>query len=461
MTETSSPLRLRLRRRPPPALRPWPAIDNISIDGLFGRYSYPSLDLSNQSPQDRDIALFYGGNGTGKTTLLKLIYAALSPEDDAGLRSLLSATPFRRFTCHLRDNTIIDIQKKNGLIGDYDFRVSGPHEMFLSVIAGPDLAVRLDQNPNVSLITEVLSKVGLDMLFLHDSRRVQTTSGFLQQSRLWPNEYDEEMWYASRTVGDPTLQYKRPDAALPIEYIVATMYEWLRDRAARQGSSGESDVSLALLQLMRTLGTPKGSLEAPRQEDVLSTIAALEKQTTSYMSHGLMTEYPFAEIRELVLNAPRGKFLAISSVLGPFLSSVETRMHALREVHSVISTFETEMNSYLRDKQVFVNVLEGVRFSDGKRDLELDSLSSGERQLVFLFCAAVLSRGTNSLFLVDEPELSLNSKWQRNLVGSMSNLVRGARTQFVMATHSIEILSRHRGSAIGLDARGSTAPTGE
>ena len=45
--------------------------------------------------------------------------------------------------------------------------------------------------------------------------------------------------------------------------------------------------------------------------------------------------------------------------------------------------------------------------------------------------------------LIDEPELSLNIKWQRALVDELMNLVAGSEMQIIMATHSIELVAQH------------------
>ena len=50
-------------------------------------------------------------------------------------------------------------------------------------------------------------------------------------------------------------------------------------------------------------------------------------------------------------------------------------------------------------------------------EIKLDWLSSGEQQLLFMLCAVALMRDNDSLVLIDEPEISLNIKWQRKING--------------------------------------------
>jgi predicted ATPase len=54
------------------------------------------------------------------------------------------------------------------------------------------------------------------------------------------------------------------------------------------------------------------------------------------------------------------------------------------------------------------------------------------------------------VFIIDEPELSLNVKWQRRLVQSLLDCTEGASVQFLMASHSMELLARHRSHVVPL-----------
>jgi ABC-type cobalamin/Fe3+-siderophores transport system ATPase subunit len=70
-------------------------------------------------------------------------------------------------------------------------------------------------------------------------------------------------------------------------------------------------------------------------------------------------------------------------------------------------------------------------------------LSSGEKQLLLLFCNALAASQNTTIFMIDEPELSLNIKWQRQLIRALAAVTSRRNVQFVMATHSFELLSPH------------------
>jgi energy-coupling factor transporter ATP-binding protein EcfA2 len=71
-------------------------------------------------------------------------------------------------------------------------------------------------------------------------------------------------------------------------------------------------------------------------------------------------------------------------------------------------------------------------------------LSSGEKQLLLLLCDTIAAREQPSIFIIDEPEISLNVKWQRRLITLLQDCIKGSRVQFFLATHSLELLTGHK-----------------
>jgi predicted ATP-dependent endonuclease of OLD family len=70
-----------------------------------------------------------------------------------------------------------------------------------------------------------------------------------------------------------------------------------------------------------------------------------------------------------------------------------------------------------------------------------------------MFCHTILPRRGQCTFIIDEPELSLNIKWQRKLIDALQELVASARVQFVFASHSIEFLSEHLDNVVTLSPK--------
>ena len=77
-------------------------------------------------------------------------------------------------------------------------------------------------------------------------------------------------------------------------------------------------------------------------------------------------------------------------------------------------------------------------------------MSSGEKQIVTFFAYLVFGLETTnqSIFIVDEPELSLHLKWQRQFVDAIMEI--NNNVQLIFATHAPEIVGRNRSKAVKL-----------
>lgn len=103
---------------------------------------------------------------------------------------------------------------------------------------------------------------------------------------------------------------------------------------------------------------------------------------------------------------------------------------------------------FLREANIFFRMTGREAFvsNEGLLSVRLDSngseseevrwfnLSKGEKTLLSLLLAAFLSRGKSTIFLLDEPDLSLHLRWQKQLMKSLCTLAPDA--QFIVSTHS-------------------------
>ena len=128
------------------------------------------------------------------------------------------------------------------------------------------------------------------------------------------------------------------------------------------------------------------------------------------------------------------------------------KIDALDSLVETISHFTKSLSNYLFNKKVSYSVTDGFSFIHTKTNdrIELKNLSSGEKQLILLFCKVIRKSTECNLILIDEPEISLNIKWQRMLMDSLRILSGKHLSQFFIATHSFDILSNHKQNVIKL-----------
>ena len=101
--------------------RETPLIRSIKVVDLFGQYTYNIRVRSNDTPR---IILLYGDNGSGKTTILNIVWHLLSPSTIRGHRTALARIPFREFAVHLSNGDVITLKKINDLTGNYEIMVA-------------------------------------------------------------------------------------------------------------------------------------------------------------------------------------------------------------------------------------------------------------------------------------------------------------------------------------------------
>jgi len=118
-----------------------------------------------------------------------------------------------------------------------------------------------------------------------------------------------------------------------------------------------------------------------------------------------------------------------------------------------IKDFRDTCNLYLKRKSFVYNeskvTLEIYRDNTNEK-VELDYLSSGEKQIVSLFSKIYLEKDESYIVLFDEPELSLSIFWQQRL---LPDIINSKQCSFLLAvTHSPFIYDNELAKyAIGLD----------
>jgi len=121
-----------------------------------------------------------------------------------------------------------------------------------------------------------------------------------------------------------------------------------------------------------------------------------------------------------------------------------------KEIYKYRDTFIDVINSLLQKKKLIFNEKNElqVKTQSGKI-LDLKHLSSGEKQLVIIMGETLLQQSEPHIFIADEPELSLHIEWQEKLVDSLKSL--NPNCQIIFATHSPDIVSHYSNSVIQID----------
>lgn len=110
-----------------------------------------------------------------------------------------------------------------------------------------------------------------------------------------------------------------------------------------------------------------------------------------------------------------------------------------------------KMNRKYRHKNIRVHREHGlVAVNDKGQRLELDCLSSGEQHELVLYYDLLFKVPSNTIVLIDEPELSLHVAWQKKFLPDLLEIVKLSSFDTLIATHSPYIIGAREDLMVGL-----------
>jgi len=112
----------------------------------------------------------------------------------------------------------------------------------------------------------------------------------------------------------------------------------------------------------------------------------------------------------------------------------------------------TTLNNFMLSKTFFYDKTGELSFrinQEGSQQFKWSTLSSGEKQLLIQFLEVLLQENRSVIFIADEPEISLHVTWQENLLTAIRNLNKNA--QLIIATHSPDIVSDFRDKVLNME----------
>lgn len=384
-------------------------IKSFSVTNLAGRKGTIERSL------DRYVNVFWGLNGTGKTTLLRILDSALS--NNAGE---LEDLPFDAATVvfHSDDHDIdvvrtfvrvgvssvenygdellvdeeVDLDQEWMLLSDEDDE--GSSRWVSTVLGHPDIASRVAVTPYshtylpISRIVEDRS----DYYFRH--------SGLGREGTTPEQRFAAQVRRAWTAYSSKSLARIRDVQQQGLASVLAILFG-----GAYGGYATAIDVET----------------RAEEAYDIVNAFLKGQNLNLKLGKDNFIAQYDESAVNRLVvaeIQAVRGR--------------VEEHVKPQRELQSVID----EM--YLGNKHLELTSRsnDGLSIRIGKKTIPLTSLSSGEKQLLQVLLE-VLAIGESTV-MIDEPELSLHVDWQQRLIPSMRRINPDA--QLLLATHSPEVM---------------------
>lgn len=456
-------------------------VKKIEVKKLFGLYSYT---LNGSDISDGTIIL-YGDNGVGKSTILRLVFDLLSPSDKKGHRTALRRANFEKLHVTLTSGieltaeSVISETSRNVLklaiienkkeIAIWNY--SAKSEPIRKVTADGDVIyLSAHESYELEYYEKVLRRKGKnneakilgEKVYMEKLREVVPTTFILNADRRLDGDSisdgDEEVEYRQiMRYGEPKsiqdLVIRSREIALAQALSAAS--RWISRKAVLGTNQGADNVHTTYINILKHIVSPMNDITSSIKPDELTALSSkikdLGEETNRLAKYELATALDMTEFSRVLNSQKNSNSLLSIDILKPYIESLDVRLDAVRSIYITINKFITIINELLTDKEMGFHLSQGFYIVNKFREtLTPAQLSSGEQQLLLLFCNVLVARDRPSLFIIDEPEISLNIKWQRKLVNYLLDLTEDANVQFMFASHSLEIISQHRHRVVKL-----------
>jgi predicted ATPase len=379
-------------------------IVEFSVKGLSGRKKDINITLN------RDINVFFGLNGSGKTSLLKILHSAMS--NDA---SILKDVPF------LEAKVVIYSINANK---NYEYKIT--KELHLTPSAK-------SRAVNPKLLLDRAGRAGVDPKYYQEylaslGNQIKWEVSPATDVELWRHRYlpISRLYVGSVSTRREQVSQISEDQ-LDARFSEILQQIWMQysyDINSRVREAQE----VGLANILRELLSPSGTSKKTR-EKIITPDLALERVKR------------FLSRQEKKVPLDDAKFIERYSSEPGMRNVVRDIDQVERDIEQAVFPIE-RLNTLIQqlfgyDKKINFSGREiEIQLKDGTT-ISPQQLSSGEKHLLKLFIEVVSV--ADSSIIIDEPELSLHIDWQKTLLQNMNILNPSA--QLIVATHSPEVMS--------------------
>jgi predicted ATPase len=422
---------------------------------------------------NEDISFLVGGNGSGKTTALKLINALVNPN----FQELLQI-PFEKVSLDMAESErfvqISAVSTDSGIC----VRVSTiSEELLLPAYSNEEMefyshnAEKIEEisekinrkfagHPVVKEISKIQSPIFLGL----DRRRENGLVGgedYYLERELWLREKNKRSFQARRLIRGSI-----GVSLMETEMLVQNSYKRMRELEEKHSSRLRDSILLSAFQYTSFESADfsiekvdwkerTGLLERKKEiREALSNIglndSTVSKEVDSFFQkltdlfETIQKTKEGVSVEWLLNKAQVERMSKIVEIIDEHKSKVDNLYKPINEFLSVVNSFYRDSSKSLEVDtvgQLFVA-------RPDKSKCTIEGLSSGERQLLVIFAHAFFNKHANkrSAFIIDEPELSLHLGWQEKFSTTIFSI--NPRSQYILATHSPEIVGDLKNKAV-------------
>ena len=381
-------------------------VTEFEIEGLAGRKDVYAKKLN------LDVNIFFGLNGSGKTSLLKILHSAME-----GNALMLKSVPFTAAEVKIyskKYDTVVTrtIEKKQLPVQRElpDIEKTPVVEFYKYRNLLYD---RFTFGEGIEWKTQGIQKEKKDVSWIHR---------YLPITRLYLDPQGTVPRYSTDTSPQQTED-------MLDTFFAQTMSRLWLSYSNELLSQVRKTQEMAIAGILRKVLAAKRRVSKKSFEDI--DMDRAYERVTSFLKRQASADFLGSkeEFADLYREEP-----GIRSVVDE-IDTVEREIEKTMASREKLQVLIREM--FTGHKALSFGNQEIQIETDDHTKIRLENLSSGEKHVLKLFIETLLAEG-NSI-IVDEPELSLHVDWQRQLIANMRLLNPSA--QYIFATHSPEIMA--------------------
>jgi len=432
-------------------------IRRIKVVSLFSKENLIDLDFSDGAN------CIFGVNGAGKTTIINLIDAIITCKINYILKLPFSSVEiFTAKRGQKRSRRFIKIEKdgKRGFyyafpnlqVDDYYFPKVDKRDSFLNenienivrlikkhldLIHVPLTRVKITNEPNMGSFYVHID--GRDVGGLYDQRHGKADSS-KEMLHLLNREFEKKWSLSQRRINHESSRFSRKitkNFLLDKQFLSKADSSWDKWLNYNKSDFVKPD-SEELIQKFKSANIDIAMTELEQHLEIWETISRdLLNSQEEYLRRKKegdddLGDYGEKFFRVFMLRPIMDAFFKV-------VNDVESLQNRKNEMIKWVRDFEDVINGFLVNKELKVSTTGSFRITSGKKELNIDDLSSGEKHIIALLGRVCLSGRKGSILIADEPELSLHLEWQRKIIYAIKKLAPDM--QLIFATHSPAIIT--------------------
>lgn len=397
-------------------------IESFTVEGLFKSREPITLDL-----KDKNIYVLSGKNGAGKTTTLKLMWYIIS----GNLEKALIEVPFNKATLET-DVYILEVVVTNEK--DNPFSTTLTYKDLEKI--DPQVA-DIDPNEVDIQIRHVLTRFTGSSFFLPTFRNIE--GGFTTEKYNIKHEL-----FKTLLINNGQNSTESIDLTQNFKLLSTKLSNNNHKFITSVSSSAINDILISKYAEVMSKTQPFQAKKKELSDQLISSFVF----TPDGMKVTSDTDQEL--VRELRKNLDELE-AQIDSIKRPIKRFHEStkfflkqyKFHFTKEVQFSLASEKTENKIRLSLAELL-----GLEESVKKEDLyDLSLLSAGEKQILMFISYNALY--DNTIFFIDEPEISLHADWQRILFRIL--MKQNPTNQFIITTQSPFIYSKYSKNEICID----------